>query len=262
MTRKKKNPNRQSTPTEVQARRENAQHSTGPRTEMGMARVALNAIKHGYYADKAAYAAMVRLGEDPAEYARILAMLVEAHRPRNGHQLLTLELVALLYWQLNRNTRGQAALIEAARDDLRRKAQKKFKEYEETLGEVPPNQVSEHGIASLPPSPGKFQRITELLEYVKLMVKEGKYADAEETLDLIYGKGDPNLKVAGMRSRLWDLKGQSKGATAQQIKGWLLEDVEADWKQWHGAWKEGTGYRGQGTERRQFDPRGLFANEG
>ena len=56
---------RQRTPKENSARQANAQRSTGPRTEIGKQRVALNAVRHGYFADKQAYAAMKVLGEDP-----------------------------------------------------------------------------------------------------------------------------------------------------------------------------------------------------
>ena len=56
---------------EINARRENAKKSTGPRIEMGKERVSLNAVKTGYHADKVAYAAMVMLGEDPKEFAKM-----------------------------------------------------------------------------------------------------------------------------------------------------------------------------------------------
>ena len=59
---------RELTNKEKGARQENAQHSTGPRTELGKERVRANAVKSGYYADKIAYQAMIALGEDPKEY--------------------------------------------------------------------------------------------------------------------------------------------------------------------------------------------------
>ena len=36
---------------ELESRRENAKHSTGPRTELGKERVRANAVKSGYHAD-------------------------------------------------------------------------------------------------------------------------------------------------------------------------------------------------------------------
>ena len=48
---------------QIKANRENAQKSTGPRTEEGKAVVAQNAVKHGLWARQA-----VIKEEDPAEF--------------------------------------------------------------------------------------------------------------------------------------------------------------------------------------------------
>ena len=52
-----------STPAQIQANRQNAQKSTGPRTPQGKAVVAQNALKHGLLARQA-----VIVGEDQGQF--------------------------------------------------------------------------------------------------------------------------------------------------------------------------------------------------
>jgi len=148
----------------MEARRENAQKSTGPRTEMGKERVRANAVKSGYHADKIAYQAMIALGEDPKEYAEAYAVVYEQMSPQNGGQVLMVEDVAVLRWQQNRNQRGQAGLIGLQLEDLTRRRNKQWQTYERSLDDTPQEQVVAHGIASLPDSKGKLERINDLLE--------------------------------------------------------------------------------------------------
>ena len=52
-----------STTEQIKANRQNAQKSTGPKTDEGKAVVSQNAVKHGLFAAEA-----VIKGEDPADY--------------------------------------------------------------------------------------------------------------------------------------------------------------------------------------------------
>jgi hypothetical protein len=161
---------RQLTKDEVDARRRNSKKSTGPRTEFGKERVSVNAVKTGYYADKAAYAAMLALGEDPKEYAKIYADLVGWMLPQNEGQFMFVEDVAVMRWQQNRNQRGQAGLIGEAREALMRRHSQKWKTYEQLLDDAPQEQVLAHGIASLADS----GRIVDLLAIAIRQAKKGK----------------------------------------------------------------------------------------
>jgi len=223
---------------ELKARRENAKKSTGPRTEMGKARVSANALKHGYHADKIAYQAMIALGEDPEEFAFIYNTLVQSEAPQNGEQFLLLEDVAVMKWQANRNQRGQAGLIGKAQEALVRERMKKFKDYEQTLEDAPQEQVIAHGIASLPDSGGKFERIVDLLRIMIGTVEKGEYRDAASTLRMVYGKEDESLHVATQRRRLEHLATGVQGLTAKDAKKWVLEDLAKDRQRWSQAWKE------------------------
>jgi len=176
------------TERQIESRRENAQKSTGPRTEMGKERVRANAVKSGYHADKIAYQAMIALGEDPREYAATYALLYEEMAPQNGGQVLVVEDVAVLRWQQNRNQRGQAGLIGLQLEELTRRRNKQWITYERTLDDTPQEEVIAHGIACLADSKGKYERIMDLFEIAFEQAQKGKYDDADTVLTIVYGK--------------------------------------------------------------------------
>ena len=94
------------TSVRIEANRANAQHSTGPRTEEGKARSALNAIKHGLTA-----ASALLPGEDPAEYERHVQSYQSEYQPQTASEEdLTREL-ADTAWRQKRIPRLEAALL-------------------------------------------------------------------------------------------------------------------------------------------------------
>jgi len=121
---------------------------------------------------------------------------------------------------------------------LVRKRAQKFKDYEQSLEDAPQEQVDAHGIASLPDSGGKFERMLDLLRIMMGMVKKGEYRDAESILGMVYGKKDESFFAASQRSRLQDLAEGMAGQTAKDEKQWLLEDLEKERAKWHQAWKD------------------------
>ena len=66
----------------LQANHNNAKKSTGPRTEAGKRRSAMNAIKHGMTARIA-----MLPGEDPAEFEELRRSWIGICRPRNAVEL-------------------------------------------------------------------------------------------------------------------------------------------------------------------------------
>ena len=237
-TRKRTRP---STGPEINAKRQNAKKSTGPRTEIGKAQVAVNAVKHGYYADKAAYACMIALGEDPAEFARIYSILVDSNFPRNGNQFLLLEDQAVIRWQMNRNQRGQAAMVHQAQEELVRRKAEKVKTYEEVLVATPQEEVLAHGLACLPDTKGKFERITDLLLIMVSAVKQGEYQEALDVLELIYGREKPRLAVVELHNQLRSLAERGDGEEEdprqeRKEKKWVLADLEMEGMGGHLRW--------------------------
>ncbi len=100
-------------PRKLAANRANARRSTGPRTRAGKRRSALNALRHGLRAQPPqalSREALARLGEDPAEFERLRASLVEAWQPRNAQEALLVDDLAGLYWQRRREERSELEL--------------------------------------------------------------------------------------------------------------------------------------------------------
>jgi hypothetical protein len=95
----------------IEANQANAQQSTGPRTEEGKARSALNAIKHGLTA-----ASALLPSEDPAAYQRHLQDFEDEYQPQNAsEQFLTRDL-ADTAWRLKRIPILEAALLSACQE--------------------------------------------------------------------------------------------------------------------------------------------------
>ena len=65
----------QLTPQRLAANRQNAQHSTGPRTAGGKKRSSRNSRQHGLYSNaRFFWDAAIALGEDPREFERLLKL--------------------------------------------------------------------------------------------------------------------------------------------------------------------------------------------
>jgi len=203
---------------------------------MGKDRVRLNALKAGYHADKIAYQAMIALGEDPREYAETYATLYEWMAPQNGGQVLMVEDAAVIRWQQKRNQRGQVGLIEQQLEELSRRGAKQWQTYEESLADAPQEQVMAHGIATLPDSKGKFERIKDLLDIAIGETQKGKPDTADTVLTIIYGKEDPSMRTARLRDRIEDLTKAPDAAAVREEKKWVLQGLLEEQMKWNQAW--------------------------
>jgi len=96
------------TEAQTSANRVNAQKSTGPRTAQGKAAVALNAVQHGLRAQ-----AVVLPGEEPDEYDRFRARLLEDLQPRDLQEREQAQRIVELAWQLRRAGRYHGAVFDA-----------------------------------------------------------------------------------------------------------------------------------------------------
>src|SRR5208283_5862567 len=81
-------------PAKLAANRQNAQHSTGPKTEAGKAQSRRNALKHGIFA-----ANMFVYGENPSEYEDLLGVLREDLAPESAPEELLVEKIAICVWR-------------------------------------------------------------------------------------------------------------------------------------------------------------------
>jgi hypothetical protein len=98
--------------TKLAANRANAQLSTGPQTAEGKAAVALNPVRHGIFAN-----VPVLPTEDPDEWDRHRAAVVENLGVTGGLEVALAERAALVLWRLGRLARFEAAATAAGVED-------------------------------------------------------------------------------------------------------------------------------------------------
>ena len=92
---------------QLNANRQNARKSTGPRTPEGKRRVSKNAIKHGLSATE-----VVIPGEDAAEFERMRDGFVETLEPRDEVELALVRQMVTAEWRMRRVGRVEAATIQ------------------------------------------------------------------------------------------------------------------------------------------------------
>ena len=107
------------TKAQINANRNNARKSTGPRTEEGKARVSKNALKHGILARDT-----VLPGEDPADFDRQLAALEADIQPANSLEFELVRQIADAQWRMRRLTRLETGFLAAAVAEKRRLTEK------------------------------------------------------------------------------------------------------------------------------------------
>ena len=90
----------------VLANRMNAKKSTGPRTQEGKRRSAMNALKHGMTAE-----ITLMPDEDPAAFERRVREWVRDFGPKSDEECFYAERAAYLSWQVQRNYRAQSARL-------------------------------------------------------------------------------------------------------------------------------------------------------
>jgi hypothetical protein len=96
-----------STQKQIKANRQNAQKSTGPKTDEGKAAVSKNAVKHGLFAAEA-----VITGEDPADYEAFHDNFLAELAPVGMVESTLAERVISMAWRLQRAERMQTQVIE------------------------------------------------------------------------------------------------------------------------------------------------------
>jgi hypothetical protein len=109
----RKSPRR--TPELLAAARNNAQHSTGPRSAAGKQNSKLNALKHGERANPENHREVMRaLGEDPEEFDNLRQDLMTTYGPGGALWEEQIDDLAKLYWRRERLERAQEGLMRRA----------------------------------------------------------------------------------------------------------------------------------------------------
>ncbi len=97
-----------STAAQIAANQQNAQHSTGPKTEAGRAASCLNNFRHGF-----AGAFTVLPSEDQEEFDTLLHGLRDEHQPQTLTETLLVEKMAQHHWLVQRALQLQELTIAA-----------------------------------------------------------------------------------------------------------------------------------------------------
>ena len=92
------------------ANRQNAQKSTGPKTEAGKKKSSQNAVKHGLHSYQIAINSP-RLKEDPTEYETLVASLIDELKPRSPLQEHLVYKIANCMWRYRRFIAAETAEI-------------------------------------------------------------------------------------------------------------------------------------------------------
>jgi hypothetical protein len=103
------------TKKQIQANRERAKKSTGPRTPEGKARSARNALKHGMYAES-----LLVFGENERLLDEITRQYYEDFAPANIHERMLLEQMICAQWRLLRVARSRVPNTADWDQDLNR----------------------------------------------------------------------------------------------------------------------------------------------
>ncbi|MBN2589311.1 MAG: hypothetical protein JXA96_05590, partial [Sedimentisphaerales bacterium] len=101
------------TQAQIKANRQNAQKSTGPRTEEGKETVSQNATKHGLCSCK-----NVIRSESQDEYNLFHDDMISDLSPVGAMELMLAERIVNLSWRLKRAEVFQNAVIESMADDV------------------------------------------------------------------------------------------------------------------------------------------------
>ncbi len=99
---------------QIQANRENARRSTGPRTPLGKVRSSINAVKHGLSARNA-----VLPEEDQQAYQELEASLDAEFQPQGPIENFLVQQMASAQWRLLRLARIETGFLMAGMDEIR-----------------------------------------------------------------------------------------------------------------------------------------------
>lgn len=176
------------TPKLLLAVRTNGRKSHGPRTELGKRHSSLSALKDGACAP-VSLAHMQALGEDPAEFAKLLASLRQAFDPQDGVEEVLVAGIAQLYWRLSRLHRGEAGFLASRRRTLQ--ADREWRAHLARRAHVNTFQdctTAVQGLVNSPDCPAKFLHILKTLDTVRsIHLRDGFSGNDSRTFNLIFG---------------------------------------------------------------------------
>lgn len=155
-----------------EANQENAQLSTGPKTEEGKVIVSQNAIKHGIFTKEL----IIEQGdgkEDRKEYEELLQNLMGYFKPQGQLEATLVEKIAVDFWRLKRVIRFETGSIRRTLDHI---IEKYYGETDYAEKPIHKNDAQiDREIAELKRDQNWFQRFLKCLEEGKVDLTQDKW---------------------------------------------------------------------------------------
>jgi len=191
------------TPRALEARRKNAEKSTGPRTPEGKRRVALS-FSHLVAPGRSLRHSMRVLGESPRHYQQLLADLIASHQPATPSEMMLVKDLAGLRWQRQRCERARAGRLAWQREQFERAKLRRDVEANRALT-FDPEALRAHGLRSAPESEANYHEVINLLDRVEGEIEKGDYASSiPGLLKTLYGE-QPTGRGAALQGLVADL---------------------------------------------------------
>jgi hypothetical protein len=181
------------TEEKLEANRNNAQLSTGPRTPTGKLAVSLNAVKHGILAKEIIKSGEI-LGESPEDFEALLSGLIEVYKPVGKAEELAVEEIAVSYVRRARTLRAEGTAIMHGLDELHAREYENFLEgspirgwlLEQRMGSalpiggsLPPAEVLDHTIRYEALLDRQMMRAVQWLEMLQQGRRSAECREAE-----------------------------------------------------------------------------------
>ena len=102
----------------IEANRQNAQKSTGPKSQEGKEKSKMNALKHGLVAQ----ATVIPAGEakeSDTEFTQLLDLVMEEFEPQSFIEEMLTERIAICYWRLRRAAYAEVGEIRKSLDTVK-----------------------------------------------------------------------------------------------------------------------------------------------
>ena len=205
------------TPRQLESNRRNAQKSTGPRTDAGKRRAALNGLKYGHYtAPRTLEQSMLLLGEDPLEFQAFRESLLASRQPADAMERMLVEDIAMLAWKKRRLNRAQEGLqlrnLEMLELDRHRRALEVGRE----SADISQEEVLKSGLRRAPRSPGRFGEILSQLETLSALSNRRDFSqDIDPVITMLYGE-TPTLRGAQIANSYRQLRERGVETEEQQ----------------------------------------------
>lgn len=216
-------------PRQVEANRQNARRSTGPRTPDGKRRSSQNAITHGIFT-RAIVLPGSEADESEQEFRTLHQELVTDLEPDGTLETLCVERIAIALWRLRRVYKAEAGEIAAARLEI---AIERDQTDLPLLGRLTSGDVGRVAAGELNSSQAALQAVLKWLDMVERKVKET--GELGEDLHWFFGDwGVETDEIAHSPApSLTKLVREGKDDAAsspreQGLKDRLLEAVQSD----------------------------------